>query len=240
MISLVVSGVLVVVFKRPIGSILQRIMADEISVAWRALPRFRHPGDRHLQRRSDLGTLEKYISPMGTGKDAQILALTTDRWVLEVYRTVIGAMQGVAWMLLVFFIFALIAFVVVRAMELGRTRKSKRVNLVFSPLRHEEHREDAFVIDHLTFFIGHFGLLVIVDCLYFNGYLEKSSFMLWMGSGIWDPGSGRTSDFGRRISGLAVRVSRFDSSRLSDASRLTSPVSRLPIHHPKLPMTIDQ
>jgi len=122
-ISLVVSGVLVVVFKRPIGSILQRIMADEISVAWKRYLDFAilvigiSSGVR-------IWELEKYISPMGTGKDAQILALTTDRWVLEVYRTVIGAMQGVAWMLLVFFIFALIAFVVVRAMELGRTRKS--------------------------------------------------------------------------------------------------------------------
>jgi len=122
-ISLVVSGVLVVVFKRPIGSILQRIMADEICVAWKRYLDFAilvigiSSGVR-------IWELEKYISPMGTGKDAQILALTTDRWVLEVYRTVIGAMQGVAWMLLVFFIFALIAFVVVRAMELGRTRKS--------------------------------------------------------------------------------------------------------------------
>ena len=122
-ISLVVSGVLVVVFKRPIGSILQRIMADEISVAWKRYLDFAilvigiSSGVR-------IWELEKYISPMGTGKDAQILALTTDRWVLEVYRTVIGAMQGVAWLLLVFFIFALIAFVVVRAMELGRTRKS--------------------------------------------------------------------------------------------------------------------
>ncbi|HOT00012.1 MAG TPA: hypothetical protein PLY66_03305, partial [Acidobacteriota bacterium] len=62
--------------------------------------------------------------PFDSLSEQEILALTTDRWVLEVYRTVIGAMQGVAWLLLVFFIFALIAFVVVRAMELGRARKA--------------------------------------------------------------------------------------------------------------------
>lgn len=122
-ISLAVSALLVVVFKKPIGSILQRIMADEISQAWKRYLNFAilviglSSGVR-------IWELEKYISPMGAGKEAEILALTTDRWVLEVYRTVIGAMQGVAWMLLVFFIFALIAFVVVRAMELGRARKT--------------------------------------------------------------------------------------------------------------------
>jgi len=120
-ISVVVSAVLVVIFKKPIGSILQRIMADEISQAWKRYLDFAilvigvSSGVR-------IWDLEKYISPMG--KEQEILALTTDRWVLEVYRTVIGAMQGVAWMLLVFFIFALIAFVVVRAMEMGRARKS--------------------------------------------------------------------------------------------------------------------
>jgi hypothetical protein len=123
-ISLLVSGILVVVFKKPIGSILQRIMADEISTAWKRYLDFAilvigvSSGVR-------IWDLEKYITPPVT-KDgsAAIVALNSDRWVLEVYRTVIGAMQGVAWMLLVFFIFALIAFVVVRAMEMGRARKS--------------------------------------------------------------------------------------------------------------------
>jgi hypothetical protein len=35
-----------------------------------------------------------------------------DRWVLEVYRPVIGTLQSVAWMLLVFFLLALLAYVV--------------------------------------------------------------------------------------------------------------------------------
>jgi len=34
-----------------------------------------------------------------------------------VYRTVIGTASGVAWMLLVFFVFALIAYVIVRVFE---------------------------------------------------------------------------------------------------------------------------
>jgi hypothetical protein len=46
--------------------------------------------------------------------------LTASRWVLEIYRTIIETLQGIASMLLVFFIFALIAFVIVRVFELKR------------------------------------------------------------------------------------------------------------------------
>jgi hypothetical protein len=48
------------------------------------------------------------------------LTLNASRWTLEVYRTVIETMQSTAWMLLVFFVCALIAYVVVRGFELRR------------------------------------------------------------------------------------------------------------------------
>ncbi|HCL28536.1 MAG TPA: hypothetical protein DIC52_08885 [Candidatus Latescibacteria bacterium] len=48
---------------------------------------------------------------------AKVIELTTERWILEVYRTLIGTLQSIAWMLLVFFVFALIAYVVVRIGE---------------------------------------------------------------------------------------------------------------------------
>ena len=49
--------------------------------------------------------------------EAKVLALTGDRWVLEVYRTVIETLQGLAWVLLLFFLFSLMAYVVVRVFE---------------------------------------------------------------------------------------------------------------------------
>jgi hypothetical protein len=48
--------------------------------------------------------------------------LTNERWVLEVYRTVIETLQGLAWALLAFFICALIAFVIVRIFEMRKPR----------------------------------------------------------------------------------------------------------------------
>jgi len=61
--------------------------------------------------------VEKYITP---DKDGKLLELTPDRWIIEVYKTVIGSLQSIAWMLLVFFLFALIAYVTVRGFEMRR------------------------------------------------------------------------------------------------------------------------
>ena len=123
LISLLVSSLMAWFFNRPIGKILQRIMADDISVAWRRYITFAilvigvSSGVR-------IWELEKYITPP-PGAKSTIVALNLDRWVLEVYRTVIEALQGVAWMLLVFFIFALIAFVIVRVFEMSRAQKER-------------------------------------------------------------------------------------------------------------------
>ena len=65
--------------------------------------------------------LEKYITPWRGDKEQFIVQLTSDRWALEIYRTVIETLQGIAWMLLVFFAVALIAYVIVRMAELRRT-----------------------------------------------------------------------------------------------------------------------
>ena len=108
-------------FSKPIDRILTRIIADDISKAWRRYMQFAtlvvgvSSGVR-------IHALERYITaPQWMEKDkAQIIALTTERWVLEVYRTVIETLQGIAWMLLAFFAVALLAYVVVRLSELKR------------------------------------------------------------------------------------------------------------------------
>ena len=104
-------------FTKPIDGILQRIIRDEISAAWSKYLKFAilvvgvSAGVR-------IYDLEKYIAPSGSRESPS--GLSFDRWVLEVYRTVIDTLQGVAWLLLVFFVFALIAFVIVRIAETKR------------------------------------------------------------------------------------------------------------------------
>jgi len=48
--------------------------------------------------------------------------LTPERWTLEVYRTVIETLQSTAWMLLVAFVFLLIAYVIARGLELRASK----------------------------------------------------------------------------------------------------------------------
>ncbi len=120
LISLAVCSIVVLFFGKPISRILHRLIADDISQAWVKYLKFAiyvigvSSGVR-------IWELEKYITPRQF-KDAQTVELTRDRWVLEVYRTIVESLQGIAWSLLVFFIFALIAFVIVRVFELRKAR----------------------------------------------------------------------------------------------------------------------
>lgn len=112
-----VSAILAFVFKKPMERILARILADEISGAWVKYLLFAifvvgiSSGVRPWE-------LQRYITP--DSPDSVLLTLNADRWVLEIYRTVIGTLEGVAWMLLVFFIVSLIVFAIVRIMELRK------------------------------------------------------------------------------------------------------------------------
>jgi hypothetical protein len=82
--------------------------------------------------------LEKYITPRDyerTPNAGQILPpeLTQERWILEVYRTIIESLQGIAWLLLAFFVIALIAFVVVRIFELMSDKREHRNSNIQAP-----------------------------------------------------------------------------------------------------------
>jgi hypothetical protein len=109
-----VSFVAVRIFREPLDRILVRIVSEELSGAWLKYLTFAiyvvgiSGGVRVTQ-------LERFITP-GYQQETP-LVLTRDRWVLEIYRTIIEALQSIAWMLLVFFVFALVAYVVVRIFE---------------------------------------------------------------------------------------------------------------------------
>jgi ABC-type xylose transport system permease subunit len=123
LVALGASLTVVWMFTQPIDSILKRIISDDISAAWLRYLKFAivvvgvSAGVRIYE-------IEKYITPQRHDKEARIIELTSERWILELYRTIIEALQGIAWMLLVFFVFALIAYVIVRIAEAKRARDS--------------------------------------------------------------------------------------------------------------------
>lgn len=117
-IAIAVSFTVARLFHHSIATILRRIVSEELSGAWQRYVTFAiyvvgiSGGVRVWE-------LEKYVNPRG--KDTPPIVLNTDRWTLEVYRTVIETLQSIAWMLLVFFVAMLIAYVVVRGFELRRS-----------------------------------------------------------------------------------------------------------------------
>ena len=118
--AFIVCLVIAKVFRTPIEKILQRLVAEDIYSTWSKYMIFAiyvvgiSGGVR-------VWDLEKYITPQAQG--GMILQLTSDRWVLEIYRTIIGTLQSNAWMLLLFFIFTLVAFVIVKGVEMKKQTK---------------------------------------------------------------------------------------------------------------------
>ncbi|NPA94881.1 MAG: hypothetical protein GXO58_05580 [Thermodesulfobacteria bacterium] len=115
-----VSFIVVRTFKRPVALIFQRIVNDPISSVWERYITFAAyvvgiSGGVRIHQ------LERYISAPYKGQ--KVLVLNPERWTLEVYRTIIETLQSLAWMYLVVFVFALLAYVIVRAFELRYARK---------------------------------------------------------------------------------------------------------------------
>jgi hypothetical protein len=121
-IAVFVSFIVARMFTQPISGILNRIITDDISAAWLKYLKFAIYVVG-ISKGVRVWELERYINPGRHDDKARILELTQDRWVLEVYRTIIETLQGIAWMLLVFFVFALIAYVIVRVFESRQNSK---------------------------------------------------------------------------------------------------------------------
>jgi hypothetical protein len=118
LVALAVSTLAALIFLRPARRILRSILPQELSSAWVrflvfALYVVGVAGGVRIHQ------IERYLDPNGAA--GTTLTLNRDRWIIEIYSTGIGALASIAWMLLVFFVFALIAFVVMRALE-GRGR----------------------------------------------------------------------------------------------------------------------
>jgi hypothetical protein len=109
-------------FDGPIRRIFERLVGEALAPAWARYVRFAvlvvgiSGGVR-------VHALERYLDTPPDGGAARVL--DTNRWVLEVYGTVIGTLQSIAWMLLVVFLVALVAYVVMRGGELRSRRRTE-------------------------------------------------------------------------------------------------------------------
>lgn len=113
-IAFIVAAIVSFIFAKPVENILNRVVPDDLSQAWAKYLKFAiyvvgiGGGVR-------VWDLEKYLTVQEPYRE--IVQLTSGRWVLEIYETIIGTLQSTAIVLLVFFVFALIAVVIVRIFE---------------------------------------------------------------------------------------------------------------------------
>lgn len=121
-VAVLVSTIVVLVFDKPIKKLLSQTVSDDLAGAWTRYLKLAiyvvgvSGGVRVWQ-------LERYISKR-TPTD-EILQLNRERWIVEIYGTVIGTLQSTVWLLLVFFVFALIAYVLMRALESRRVKTTQ-------------------------------------------------------------------------------------------------------------------
>jgi len=120
-VALLTSAVVVAFFKKPIRQILDRIIGETIAEGWQRFLLFAIYVVG-VSSGVQIWKLEQYVHPQATGPGgrAQVLALDGASLGLEIYRTIIQVLQGIAWALLVFFVVALIAFAITRRAESRR------------------------------------------------------------------------------------------------------------------------
>lgn len=111
LVAAIVTTIVALLFQRSITAILQRVFPAEIAAAWKRYMTFAiyvvgiSGGVRPW-------ALEKFLTSP--------LALTRDRWVLEIVRTVLQALEGTAWLLFVFFVAAVVAHGIARIANRGK------------------------------------------------------------------------------------------------------------------------
>ena len=117
-VALFTSFLVVFFFKKPIRQILDRIIGEEIAEGWQRFLLFA-VYVVGVSSGVQIWKLEQYVHPQQIGPEgkATILALYGPSMGLEIYRTIIQVLQGIAWALLVFFVVALIAFAIIRRAE---------------------------------------------------------------------------------------------------------------------------
>lgn len=122
-LALLVSFGVARLFSASIRRILDHIVSPELAGAWHRYLIFAlyvvgvSGGVR-------IWSLEQYVNPRDPKTPSPVL--NGDRWTLEVYRTVIETLQSTAWMLLVAFVFLLLAYVITRGLELRSARQAAR------------------------------------------------------------------------------------------------------------------
>jgi len=112
-LALIMSATVAWLFAKPIDGILHRFVGDRISVTLSKYLRFATVVVG-ISAGTRVRPLEEYIAAPSYNKADLRAALTQEFWALELYRTFVATLQGIALMFFVVAVVAIIALVIVR------------------------------------------------------------------------------------------------------------------------------
>jgi hypothetical protein len=112
-LALVMSATVAWLFAKPIDGILHRFVGDRISATLSKYLRFTTVVVG-ISAGTRVRPLEEYIAAPSYNKADLRAALTQEFWALELYRTFVATLQGIALMFFVVAVVAIIALVIVR------------------------------------------------------------------------------------------------------------------------------
>ena len=112
-LALIMSATVAWLFAKPIDGILHRFVGDRISATLSKYLRFATVVVG-ISAGTRVRPLEEYIAAPSYNKADLRAALTQEFWALELYRTFVATLQGIALMFFVVAVVAIIALVIVR------------------------------------------------------------------------------------------------------------------------------
>ncbi len=114
LMAVVVSLIVIFAFRKSIKTIFMRIIGEDIAIVWEKFLVFALLVVG-IASGVNIRMLERFIAPATEQNPTP--ELTTESWVLELFRTMLNSLGGLAWALLIFFLVALITYVIVKGRE---------------------------------------------------------------------------------------------------------------------------
>ena len=114
-VALVTSLLVARFFNDAITKILNRIIGPDLTDAWRKYMSFAIVVVG-VSGGVNMWEIQKYLQ---NGRE-QTLELNGPRWTIEIYRTAIDTLSQISWVMLLFFLCAMVAYVIMRVAESSR------------------------------------------------------------------------------------------------------------------------
>jgi hypothetical protein len=117
--AFVLSFLVAWLFWTPVKNVLRKLLDDEAAAAWTRYVCFTLVV-AGVAAGARVRILEEYLTAPSFNRGAMLGELTQEFWVLEMYRTVIGTVAGIAWVLLGLSLIAGIVYVIADKYRLNK------------------------------------------------------------------------------------------------------------------------